>query len=176
MYFVYVLNGPNINMLELRPQEHYHTGVAPEQDNDSSPRVITYQDLCHTVVQEGAGLGLEVEVWQSNSESEMVDKLQIIARSIKATPAPPLGACAGVIINAGAYTHTSIAIRDALELIPRSVPVVEVHLSNIYAREGFRHRSYLSSICHGVIAGLGVYSYVAALGYIASYHRNNKQQ
>ncbi len=177
---VYVLNGANINMLEFRSPVHYHdTGHTGH---------ISYSHLCETLVREGDALGLHVALWQSNSESAMVDKIQSIAMEhiyphslSSATPTPTATANVGVIINAGGYTHTSVVIRDALELLapPNGtplIPIVEVHMSNIFAREGFRHHSYISGISRGVIAGLGVYSYVAALHYLAETYSETAKQ
>ncbi len=179
---VYVLNGANINMLEFRSPAHYHGA--------GGAGGTSYNHLCETLVREGDTLGLRVEVWQSNSESAMVDKVQSIAMEHVYAPSaetqmptptqmqtqtptqmpmpmPMVTDNVGVIVNAGGYTHTSVVIRDALELLA-PIPIVEVHMSNIFARERFRHHSHISGISHGVIAGLGVYSYVAALHYIAN--------
>lgn len=195
MNVVYVLNGANINMLEFRPQQHYHSGGgnggnaggnggnagnagnaggnAGNAGNGGNAganagNVTSYDSLCNTVAHQGSLLGFEVRSWQSNSESAMVTKIQEIA--LEHISVDTRSRVCGIVVNAGAYTHTSIAIRDALEIIPRDLPIVEVHMSNIYAREEFRHHSHISAICHGVIAGLGVYSYVVALRYIADYH------
>ncbi len=194
---VYVLNGANINMLEFRSPVHYH-GTAHTAHTAHTGHT-SYNHLCETLVREGDALGLHVALWQSNSESAMVDKIQSIAMEhiyphslssatatatsnvATATPTPTATSNVGVIINAGGYTHTSVVIRDALELLapPNGappIPIVEVHMSNIFAREGFRHHSYISGISRGVIAGLGVYSYVAALHYIANFYATPTKQ
>lgn len=135
-----VINGPNINMLGSREAEHYGT--------------LSFADLENLIRKKGAELGLEVELYQSNIEGEIVSKIQQ-SNNID-----------GIIINAGAYTHTSIAIRDALLAVRKKF--IEVHLSNVYSREEFRHKSYLSDKAEGVIAGLKEYSYLLALEYFAN--------
>ncbi|TNC47564.1 type II 3-dehydroquinate dehydratase [Mumia zhuanghuii] len=140
MATVLVLNGPNLNRLGLREPLIYGDR--------------TYDDLvalCHAA---GAELNLTVEVRQTNSEAEMIGWLHDAADAGHA-----------VVINAGAWTHTSIAIRDAASML--TAPMVEVHLSNVHAREEFRHHSYLSAVASGVIVGLGFEGYVAALRYLA---------
>lgn len=133
---ILVINGPNLNTLGWRQPELYgHETLA---------------DVEAKCVAEGKQLGLEVECFQSNSEGAIVDRIQS-AR----------GVFDGIALNAGAYTHTSIAILDALLAV--GTPAVEVHLSNVYQRESFRHRSYLSKAAIGVIAGFGSHSYVLAL-------------
>ena len=140
MATVLVLNGPNLNRLGLREPLIYGDR--------------TYDDLvalCHAA---GAELNLTVEVRQTNREAEMIGWLHDAADAGHA-----------VVINAGAWTHTSIAIRDAASML--TAPMVEVHLSNVHAREEFRHHSYLSAVASGVIVGLGFEGYVAALRYLA---------
>jgi 3-dehydroquinate dehydratase-2 len=132
---ILIINGPNLNMLGKRDKDHYGTK--------------TLEELEKEVIDEAKKLKIDVECFQSNSEGEIVTKIQN-AKEFD-----------GIIINAGAYTHTSIAIRDALEIFGK--PVVEVHLSNIYARESFRHNSYISGIANGVIAGFKENSYILAL-------------
>ena len=133
---ILVINGPNLNTLGWRQPELYgHETLA---------------DVEAKCVAEGKQLGLEVECFQSNSEGAIVDRIQS-AR----------GVFDGIALNAGAYTHTSIAILDALLAV--GTPAVEVHLSNVYQRESFRHRSYLSKAAIGVIAGFGSHGYVLAL-------------
>lgn len=135
-----VINGPNINMLGSREAEHYGT--------------LSFADLENLIRKKCAELGVEVELYQSNIEGEIVSKIQ---RS---------SGVDGIVINAGAYTHTSIAIRDALLAV--RARFIEVHLSNVYSREDFRHKSYLSDKAEGVIAGLKEYSYLLALEYFAN--------
>lgn len=135
---ILIINGPNLNMLGLREPELY--GTQTLADIESHAKHL------------GAELGLHVDCMQSNSEGELVACIQ-----------QARGQVDGIIINAAAYTHTSIAIRDALAVA--EVPFVEVHLSNVHAREPFRHQSYLSDRAIGVICGLGSFVYEAALRY-----------
>ena len=134
---VLVLNGPNLNLLGTREPEIYGA--------------TTLDDIGAMLVAEGDRLGLIVDMRQSNHEGHLVDWLHEAAER---------GACA-VILNAGAYTHTSVALRDAIKAI--SVPVIEVHLSNPAARESFRHRSHVSPVAKGVIQGFGAKGYLLAL-------------
>lgn len=137
---VLVLNGPNLNMLGLREPAIYGR--------------TTLADVEAACAEHAAVLGLEVDFRQSNSEGELVTWIQE-ART----------AHDGIVINAGGYSHTSVAILDALNAA--DLPVVEVHLSNIYRRDAFRHHSYVSMAAHGIIAGLGAHGYVLALDAIA---------
>jgi 3-dehydroquinate dehydratase-2 len=137
---VLVLNGPNLNMLGVREPGLY--GRA------------TLGDVEVACTDRAAELGLEIDFRQSNAEGEMVTWIQE-ART----------AHDGIVINAGAYSHTSVALLDALTLA--DLPIVEVHLTNIYRREAFRHHSHISAAAHGIIAGLGVHGYLLALDAIA---------
>ena len=137
---VLVLNGPNLNMLGKRQPEIYGRE--------------TLADVEKACRGEAQRLGLAIEFAQSNHEGALVDLIQA-AREKN---------CA-IVINAGAYTHTSVALLDALNAA--ELPVVEVHISNIYRRESFRHRSYISPAAVGVIAGLGVQGYLLALQAVA---------
>ena len=137
---IYVLNGPNLNLLGTREPAVYGTE--------------TLADLEQRCVRKAEALGLAVDFRQSNTEGELVDWIQE-ART-KAS---------GLIVNAGAYTHTSIAMLDAL--LACEVPIVEVHLSNIFAREPFRHRSYISQAAKGVICGFGGLGYELAIEALA---------
>ena len=137
---VLVLNGPNLNMLGTRELEIYGTTTLSE-----------IEDQCRKRAEQ---LGLELTFKQSNHEGELVTIIQE-ARSNGG----------GIIINAGAYTHTSVALQDALALCDE--PIIEVHLSNIFARESFRHQSYISPLAKGVICGLGPHGYLLALDAIA---------
>jgi 3-dehydroquinate dehydratase-2 len=136
MMRIYVLNGPNLNLLGTREPEIY--GLSTLADIEA--RLIAYGREC----------GIEVICRQSNIEGDLVSWIQDAGREKS-----------GVILNAGAYTHTSVALRDAI--VGSSARVVEVHLSNVYARETFRHHSYLSAVCVGVICGFGEMSYQLAL-------------
>jgi len=134
---VLVIHGPNLNMLGTREPTIYGR--------------TTLDEINHNLVKLGKKLGLAVDTFQSNHEGEIVEKIQ-----------QTLGAYRGLIINPAAYTHTSVAIRDALLLLD-DMPVIEVHLSNIYKRENFRHRSMVSGVVTGQISGLGSQGYVLAL-------------
>jgi len=137
---ILVIHGPNLNMLGKREPEVY--GKA------------TLDDINAALKETANRLGVYVEAFQSNHEGAIVDKIQEIMTSHQ-----------GLIINPGAYTHTSVAIRDALLLL--SMPVVEVHLSNIYKREPFRHHSMVAGVATGQISGLGSDGYILALEYLA---------
>lgn len=137
---VLVLNGPNLNMLGTREPQTYGTTT-----------LLDVESMC---VSEGKKLGLEVVCRQSNREGELCDWIQ-----------QALGDFDGIIINAGGYSHTSVAIPDAIRAV--GLPTVEVHISNIYAREAFRHHSYISAAAVGVICGLGPAGYRLALSALA---------
>ncbi len=137
---VLILNGPNLNMLGSREQAVYGSE--------------TISDLEARCASRAKALGIAIDFRQSNVEGELVGWIQE-ARS---------GAC-GIILNAAAYTHTSIALHDALKAV--DVPVIEVHLSNIYRREPFRHHSYVSPVALGVICGFGGHGYELALDGLA---------
>lgn len=136
MYKISVFHGPNLNLLGEREPDIYGHLTLAEIDGQLRERANA--------------LGAEVESYQSNSEGALVDAIQA-ARS----------RANGIAINAGAYTHTSVAIRDAIAAI--GLPAVEVHLSNIYRRDSFRHHSYLAAVVLGQISGFGVDSYLLAL-------------
>lgn len=129
-----IINGPNLNLLGKREPSIYGNA--------------TFEDYYKELVSRYEGVSLEY--FQSNHEGELVDKLHEVGFSYD-----------GVIINAGAYTHTSVAIADAIKGIES--PVVEVHISNVHAREEFRHKSFLSPVCKGVILGFGLQSYDLAI-------------
>jgi 3-dehydroquinate dehydratase-2 len=133
---VLLINGPNLNMLGKREPEIYGHE--------------TLDDIHRGLLDLAAGLSIELECFQSNHEGVIVEKIQETFEKVH-----------GIIINPAAYTHTSVAIRDALSM--HSVPVIEVHLSNIYKREEFRHHSMVSGVATGQIAGLGVQGYSLAL-------------
>ncbi len=132
MLKILLLNGPNLNMLGLREPEIYGSETLAELET--------------AVQQYAATKNIEIKAFQSNSEGKLVTAVQE-ARTW----------ADGIVFNAGAYTHTSVALRDAISSI--ELPVVEVHISNVHARESFRHHSYLSAVCLGVIAGFGRNSY-----------------
>ena len=139
---VLVINGPNLNMLGTREPEKYGT--------------TTLKDIERAVVAKGKEFGAEVHVYQSNHEGEIVDKLQNCK-----------GIYDGIIINAGGYTHTSVVIRDAIAAI--GIPTVEVHMTNIHAREEFRHTSLLSGVCVAQVVGFKELSYTLALEGLVNY-------
>lgn len=139
---VCVINGPNLNRLGKRQPEVYGT--------------TTLADVEDLLAREAASLGIEVDFFQSNHEGELLDRVHRAADE-----------GAAVIINPGGFTHTSVALRDALAEIADGAGFVEVHISNVHAREEFRHHSFLSPLASGVIAGLGIYGYVAALRFFA---------
>lgn len=133
---VFIINGPNLNMLGQREPEIYGTETLADIEAACKARATQ--------------LDLQVRFFQSNIEGELVTKIQEAKDMASA-----------VIINAGAYTHTSVAIHDALKLL--SIPIIEVHLSNPGARESFRHQSFITPLAKGVIAGFGSLSYLLAL-------------
>lgn len=133
---VLVVHGPNLNLLGTRePHLYGHTTLA---------------DIDRDLRASGEGLGVDVESFQSNSEGALIDRIQA-AR----------GQAQALVVNAGGYTHTSVALRDALAAV--GLPVIEVHLTNLAAREEFRHRSMLAPVCVGQITGLGAFGYRLAL-------------
>ena len=128
---ILIINGPNLNLLGTREPQHYGTGT---MDSVLDALKSQYPDM-------------QFDYYQSNVEGFLIDRLH-------QTLEKP---CDGVVLNAGAYTHTSVALRDAIAAI--KVPVVEVHISNVHRREEFRHRSLISAVCKGVICGFGLDSY-----------------
>lgn len=141
MTTVQVFNGPNLGRLGRRQPEVYGS--------------TSYQDLVRLIEAEAVELGLSVAVRQTDSEAQLLEWLHRAADD-----ADP------VILNAGALTHTFIALRDACAEL--RAPLIEVHISNVHAREDFRHHSYLSAVATGVIVGLGVQGYLLALRYLAA--------
>ena len=131
-----ILNGPNLNMLGIREPEIYGTE--------------TYETLCRKVLDYAAARGVEAELYQSNHEGDLVDRIQAA-----------YGNTDGIVINAGAYTHTSIALYDALKAV--DIPAVEVHISDPDAREPFRRVSYLRAACIAAISGHGLDGYIEAM-------------
>ncbi len=137
---ILILNGPNLNLLGSREKQIY--------GEETLEQII---DACNEKASE---LDLEVEAYQSNHEGDIIDKIHA-AR----------GVFDGIIINAGAYTHYSIAIHDAIKAV--CLPCVEVHISNVFTREEYRHHSVLSPVCVGVICGFGKLSYILAMEALA---------
>ena len=133
---VLVIHGPNLNLLGQREPEIYGRQSLDE--------------INAGLLSLGEKLGLEIETFQSNHEGDIVDRIQMA-----------VGSCDGILINPAAYTHTSIAIRDALSLL--DIPVVEIHLSNIYKREPFRHKSLVADIAAARISGFGAQGYLLGL-------------
>lgn len=141
---ILIIHGPNLNLLGLREPELYGN--------------LTLEEVNQQLFKLARETGFELEIYQSNHEGELVSKIQSTINS----------SVRGIILNAAAYTHTSIAIRDAISAI--KVPVIEVHLSNIHAREEFRHKSMIAAVCKGQISGFGAQSYILALKYFIHGH------
>ena len=133
---IVIINGPNINLLGEREQSQYGT--------------INFDQLSDICKKKSIDLGLDLEFMQSNIEGDLVNIIQDSRKKFD-----------GIIINAAAFTHTSVAIRDALEIYKK--PIIEVHISNIYKREEFRHKSLISDIVTGGVFGLGTDSYILAI-------------
>ena len=136
---ILVLHGPNLNLLGEREPEHYGKQ--------------TLEDIDQVLKTMASAKAIKLETMQSNSEGDLVNKIQSLQKD----------KIDFLIINPAAYTHTSVAMRDALSAV--KVPFIEVHLSNVYAREPFRHHSYFSDIAVAVISGLGADGYIAALNF-----------
>ncbi|MGB0409234.1 MAG: type II 3-dehydroquinate dehydratase [Opitutales bacterium] len=139
---IVIINGPNLDRLGQREPEIY---------GDQ-----TLTDLENRLVEEAASLGVEVQFYQSNHEGFIIDEINNVYAD---------GEVFGLIINPGALTHTSLALRDAIA--GSDLPVIEVHISNIYKREAIRQHSMTADVCQGVISGLGFDGYIAALRYLA---------
>lgn len=147
---VLLLNGPNLNLLGTRePTQYGHTTLA---------------DVEARFVQQAAALGFEAECFQSNWEGALIDKIHEYGRLFQA------GGAAGVVLNPGALTHTSIALHDAIKGVA-GLPVVEVHISNVHAREAFRHHSWVSPVAAGIVVGWGTDGYRLALEGLAGLQR-----
>ena len=142
---ILVVHGPNLNLLGQREPDVYGQTTLAEIDADLGAAAKE--------------LGVEVDCFQSNHEGELVDRIQ-----------EAIGTASGILINPAGFTHSSVALRDALAAV--SLPVVEVHLSNIFAREAFRHHSYISPIALGVISGLGARGYRFGLEALARHIQN----
>jgi 3-dehydroquinate dehydratase II len=141
MTLVYILNGPNLNLLGTREPDIY-----------GADTLAMVEEKCAA---KAKSLGLTLDFRQTNVEGELVNWIHEARLKAK-----------GIIINAGAYTHTSVALHDALKAV--GLPTIEVHLSNVYKRESFRHHSYISPAAHGVICGFGPQSYELALDGLSS--------
>lgn len=139
---ILVLNGPNLNLLGTREPAQYGATTLPE-----------VEAMC---VAAGQRLGYEVECFQSNHEGALIDRIHEYGRLWKE------GKALGCVLNAGAYTHTSVALHDAIKGVD-GLPVIECHISNVHAREAFRHHSYISPAAAGIVVGFGVAGYVIAI-------------
>ena len=139
---ILVMHGPNLNLLGTREPEHYGN--------------VTLSDINLALARMAEGANVEVETFQSNHEGALIERVHAARdQGVRA-----------IIINPAAYTHTSVALRDALAAV--DIPFIEVHLSNVHARESFRHRSYFSDLAVGVISGLGHAGYLLALEYLVN--------
>ena len=145
---IIIINGPNINLLGDRDKSIYGTD--------------SYNDLVDKCKIQANKINIHVEFYQSNIEGELVNKIQ-----------ESRDKCEGMIINAAAFTHTSVAIRDALSLFKK--PCIELHISNIYKREEFRHKSLISDVVTGIICGLGVNGYILAINAMQELLKNGNR-
>lgn len=143
---ILLINGANLNMLGTREPEKYGS--------------TTLKNIETNVIKRGEELGAQVDTWQSNHEGDIVDKIQ----SAK-------GVYDGILINAGGYTHTSVVIRDAIASV--QIPTVEIHMTNIHAREEFRHTSLISGVCIAQVVGFKELSYTLALEGLVNYLKNS---
>ena len=133
---IIILNGPNLNLLGEREKSQYGS--------------FTLEEIEKKCEEYGKKINLDIAFFQSNIEGELVDQIQTSRNSFQ-----------GLIINAGGYTHTSVAIHDALKIL--KIPIIELHISNIYNREEFRHKSLISRVANGIICGFGENGYIMAL-------------
>jgi 3-dehydroquinate dehydratase-2 len=133
---IIIINGPNLNLLGEREQSQYGS--------------VTFEELKEKCLKKTAELKIDAEFFQSNIEGEIVNKIQDARKNID-----------GIIINAAGFSHTSVAIRDALDIFKK--PIIELHISNIYKREEFRHKSLISNVVNGGIFGLGPEGYILAI-------------
>ena len=145
---IIIINGPNLNLLGEREQSQYGS--------------TTFDQLKENCSKKGQEIGLDIEFAQSNIEGELVNIIQDARKKFD-----------GMIINAAAFTHTSVAIRDALALFKK--PCIELHISNIHKREEFRHKSLISDIVTGIICGLGTYGYILAINAIYEMIQNGNK-
>ncbi len=139
---IIILNGPNLNLLGEREREKYGN--------------ITLKDIENNCKKFAKDNDIDLSLFQSNVEGELVEEIQKARKN-----------CHGLIINAGGYTHTSVAIHDALKIL--KIPIVELHITNIYNREDFRHKSLISQLATGIICGFGVEGYIMSLKAIKIY-------
>ena len=142
---IIILNGPNLNLLGEREKNQYGSFTLKEIENN-----------CEEFANKN---DISLTLFQSNIEGELVEKIQDSRNSEH-----------GLIINAGGYTHTSVAIHDALKIL--KIPIIELHISNIYNREDFRHKSLISKVAKGIICGFGAYGYIMALKAMNKYLKN----
>ncbi len=143
---ILIINGPNINLLGTREPEIYGT--------------LTLEEINEKLRSYANDKGIELETFQSNIEGEIVDKIQQAKNN-----------CDGIVINPAAYTHTSVAIRDAISAV--GLPCVEIHISNIHRREEFRRHSFIAPVCIGQIAGFGLDSYRLGIQAVINYIESN---
>ncbi len=143
---ILLINGANLNLLGSREPNKYGS--------------TTLKDIESAVIQRGNELDAQVDVWQSNHEGDIVDKIQAAK-----------GVYDGILINAGGYTHTSVVIRDAIASV--QIPTVEIHMTNIHAREEFRHTSLISGVCIAQVVGFKELSYTLALEGLVNYLKNS---
>lgn len=141
MASVLILNGPNLNLLGTRKPEVYGT--------------TTLADVEKLCTDAAAKLGLDVDFKQSNHEGQLIDWIHETGAAVKA------GESIGAVFNPGAFTHTSVALHDAIE--GASLPLIECHISNVHKREAFRHHSFISPVASGIVVGFGVHGYVLAI-------------
>lgn len=140
MQKILLINGPNLNLLGKRNQEIYGR--------------LTIDEINKRIMDYASDKGIQIDIHQSNSESEIIELIQNSS------------GYNGIVINPAGFTHTSVAIRDAIEAT--GIETIEVHLSNIYAREEFRHKSLIAPVCKGQITGFGWYGYILAINYLIS--------
>jgi len=145
---ILIINGPNLNLLGEREQSQYGS--------------ITFNSLKKMCLEKSKELGINLEILQSNIEGEIVTMIQDARQKYD-----------GIIINAAGFTHTSVAIRDALVIYKK--PIIELHISNIYKREEFRHKSLISAVVSGVICGLGANGYILAINAMQELLRNGNR-
>ncbi|MDD4773057.1 MAG: type II 3-dehydroquinate dehydratase [Eubacteriales bacterium] len=145
---ILIINGPNLNLTGIRDQKNYG--------------IISLDEINAQIENHADRFGVSVGFFQSNSEGDVIDAIHAARSDFD-----------GIIINPAAYTHYSYAIRDAVDAV--NLPVIEVHMSNVNAREEFRHKSVIAPACAGQISGLGKYSYIAALYALTEIYKNNSK-